>query len=220
MKKTSIVEKHFDVVASNYDHGKKKYDLYYSTLKKLLKSFIPINSVVCEVGCGTGELLVAVKPKKGFGMDISSKMIEIAKVKYSKSRNIKFSTNFPNGKYKYIFMCDVIEHLENPDKTFREIVKLMNKDSIFINTMANPLWEPLLMIWEKLGLKMKEGKHYRMPFPEIEKLLKKSGMKIYKHDFKLLIPVNIPVLTQFLNKHLERPLKRLAFIEYFVAKKI
>lgn len=220
MKKTTVVEKHFDVVAADYDKGKRKYNLYYSTLKKILKSQIPQGSVVCEIGCGTGDLLVSVKPKKGYGMDISSQMISIARDKYAKSKNLSFSTKYPKGKFNYVFMCDVIEHLEKPNSTFRKISLLMGKDSLFINTMANPIWEPLLMVWEKLGLKMPEGKHYRMGFDQIVTLLKKNNLKVIRHDFKLLVPINIPFFTLFANKYLEPFLKRLAFVEYFIAVKV
>lgn len=216
MKKT-IVEKHFDGVAKTYDLGKSKYSLYYSTLKELLKSLIPTESSVFEFGCGTGELLASTNPKKGYGMDISSVMIKIAKLKYKDNSNLDFSTEWPDGKYEYIFMTDVIEHLEKPTKEFKQIVKLMAKETVFINTMANPIWEPLLLLWEKMGLKMQEGPHKRISYEEIEMLCEKVGMKIIKHDYKLLIPVSIPILTNLINKHLERPFKKLAFIEYLVA---
>jgi ubiquinone/menaquinone biosynthesis C-methylase UbiE len=74
MKKT-VVEKHFDKVAGNYDLGKRKYSYYYSNLKKLLGFLIPQNSRVYEIGCGTGDLLVSLKPKVGYGMDVSGQMI-------------------------------------------------------------------------------------------------------------------------------------------------
>jgi hypothetical protein len=65
---------------------------------------------------------------------------------------------------------------------------------------------------------MPEGPHKRVVFEDLKPLIKKSGMKIVKHDYKLLIPVQIPFLTSFANKYLEKHLKKLSFVEYFVAK--
>jgi ubiquinone/menaquinone biosynthesis C-methylase UbiE len=214
----SPVEKHFDMVAKNYDYGKSRYSYYYGSLKKLLGSIIPKGKKVFEVGCGTGELLVSLKPKQGFGMDISIEMVNIAKAKHSKETEIHFSTKWPEGKFDNIFMCDVIEHLEDPKETFKKIQKIMDKKTIFVCTMANPIWEPVLMIAEKIGLKMKEGPHRRAKIKEYGLWIKESGMKIIDHDYKLLMPVKIPLVTKFINRYIERYLKRFAFIEYFVAK--
>lgn len=210
------VESHFDNLAKDYDYYKKRNAFYYENIKLLLSSLIPKNKKVLEVGCGTGDLLANLKPKKGFGMDLSSRMIKIASQKH---KGIRFSTNYPKEKYEYIFMTDVIEHVENPGEVLKKISDLMGEDGVFINTMANPIWEPLLMFWEKMGWKMPEGPHKRLSFKEINYLINKSGMKVVKHDYKLLIPVKIPIITEFANKYLEKIFKKLAFIEYFVVIK-
>jgi hypothetical protein len=190
MKKT-LVEKHFDKVAKDYDSGKRKYSYYYESLKRLLGSLIP----------------------KG------DQMIAISKTKYRNAKNLEFSTVWPTDYFDYIFMSDVVEHLEDPLEIFKKISKLINERSKFIVTMANPTWEPLLMVWEKLGLKMLEGPHKRVAFEDLEFMIQESGMRISKHDYRLLVPVEVPFVTNFANKHLEKPFKRLAFIEYLVVVK-
>jgi ubiquinone/menaquinone biosynthesis C-methylase UbiE len=218
MRKT-IVEEHFDKVAKNYDYYKNKNSFYYQNLKKLLGKLIQKNKKVFEIGCGTGDLLNYLRPKYGYGYDISSEMISISKSKFLISKNLTFSTEWPRENFDYIFMSDVIEHLENPTEVFQKISKLMTKNTVFINTMANPIWEPFLMFAEKLGLKMPEGPHNRAGIKECRLWIEESGMKIVKHDYKLLIPVNIPIVTKLANKYLEKYFKRLAFIEYFVIQK-
>lgn len=213
----SPVEKHFDKIAGSYDVYKKRHKFYYDNLKDLLSSVIPVNSEVFEVGCGTGDLIVYLKPRYGVGFDVSKKMIEKAKKKHGE---IHFSTHWPKRSFEYIFMSDVVEHLENPESTFRNIQKLMAKNSIFICTMANPLWEPVLMIAEELKLKMPEGVHKRIKYEQLKKNLERAGLKIKTHNYKLLMPIEIPIITVLINKYLERPLRKLAFIEYFTATRL
>ena len=122
-------------------------------------------------------------------------------------------------KFDYIFMSDVIEHLEKPEAVFGKISRLMHKDSIFVNTMANPGWEPILMVWEKLGWKMPEGPHNRTKYQELRIIMKEAGLKVTKHNYTMLIPIYIPFVSAFMNKYLEKPFKRLAFIEYITAIK-
>lgn len=214
------VKDHFDKIAADYDYYKSRNSYYYKNLKKLLGNLIPRNRKVLEIGCGTGDLLVSLKPTSGYGQDISEEMVKIADIKHSKETRIRFSTKWPKEKFDYIFMSDVIEHLERPKEVLEKISKLMNKNTIFVNTMANPVWEPILMVAEKLGLKMPEGPHRRITNHELEIMLKKTGLKIVKHDYELLIPVNIPLLSKFANTYLEKYFKKLAFVEYFTAVKI
>lgn len=218
MKKTAV-EKHFDTIAAKYDFYTKKRELHYTTLKKLLQSLIPEGKSVLEIGCGTGDLLAVLKPKVGVGYDISGEMLRIAKSKYAKKKNLRFTTVWPKGRFDYIFMSDVVEHLENPKRVFMNISKLMNKNSKFINTMMNPLWEPIERVYTWLGMKMPEGPHSRIRYRHIKLFVETAGMKIIKHDYTLLMPINIPFITNFLNKHLEKHLRRFAFIEYFVANR-
>src|SRR5687767_9534749 len=105
MTKT-VVEKHFDKIAGDYDFYKKNSSFYYDNLKKLLSSLIPKSKKVFEVGCGTGDLLDYLKPKFGYGFDISSEMIQRANSKYSLNKNLKFSTLWPSGSFDFIFMSD------------------------------------------------------------------------------------------------------------------
>lgn len=217
----SKVKKHFDKVSKKYDFYKKKNKFYYSNLKIILSRLIPVSSEVLEIGCGTGDLLYNLKPKIGYGMDISDGMIKIAREKYKKSKNLQFSTKYPeNKKFDYIFMSDVIEHLEDPKNVFNKLSKLLKKDGIFINTMANPIWEPVLMIGEKMGLKMPEGPHNRISDKDIKKIVNKSEMKVVKQFNKLLIPIYIPIVSNLFNNYLEKYLKKYAFIQILVAKKV
>lgn len=213
------VEKHFDRIAKDYDSYTKKRDLHYMTLKKLLRNIIPPGKKVFEVGCGTGDILAYLKPIEGYGIDISSEMIKIANIKYSKKTHIKFSTKWPYKRYDYIFMSDVIEHLERPLATFQKISKLMGPKTTFINTMMNPVWEPVEAFYNWMGWKMPEGPHYRIKYQELRKIVERAGLKIIKHDYKLLMPIKIPFITNFANRYLEKPLRKFAFIEYVVAMK-
>ena len=91
----SQVSDHFNDIAEEYDYFKKRNKFYYDNLKSLLKKIIPTNKIVLEIGCGTGDLLAYLKPKKGYGYDISGEMIKIAKSKYGSKKNLRFSTNLP-----------------------------------------------------------------------------------------------------------------------------
>ena len=217
------IQKHFDHVAKDYDNYKTKNKFYYDNLKELLVTLIPPHETILEIGCGTGDLLANLNPRKGFGIDISSQMIKFARSKHKSNKNLSFSTQsiikFKNKKIDNIFMSDVIEHLENPQQIFNQISQVMDKNTVFINTMANPKWESVLMLAEKMGKKMPEGDHDRIDFQKIQTIIKNSNLQIVDHKLTLLLPIKIPYITTFVNRFLEPYLKPFCFIEYFVVKK-
>ena len=77
------VKSHFDELANIYDDLKERNSYYYKSLKKVISELsdrYSFNSVL-DIGCGTGELLISLHPKKGLSIDISPAMIHAAKKK-------------------------------------------------------------------------------------------------------------------------------------------
>ena len=214
---------HFEKIAPIYDSYKKKNRYYYRSLKNLIRKLIPPGKSVLEAGCGTGEMLAEARPSKGVGIDISPKMIEIARKKYP-GKKLKFQTadigSFSIKKhFDYIVMVDVIEHLSDVDASLKSIAGLMDSGTVFINIMINPKWERIFLLAEKLGLKMPEGPHKRSSFAEIEAILKREGLSVYEHGFTTLMPIYIPALTGLINSYFEPIFRNYSCIEYFCARK-
>ncbi len=61
----------------------------------------------------------------------------------------------------------------------------MNKNTKLILYMANPTWEPLLLLLEKLKLKMPEGQHQRISEQEILVLFKKNHLQVLRKQVYL-----------------------------------
>jgi len=217
------VQSHFDNIATRYDFFKSKNCYYYSQIKSIYKHYIPANSAVLEIGCGTGDILAELNPRYGAGLDISPEMIEIAKKKHPQ-HNFHF-ISAPLAKYQtsqkfdYVFMSDVIEHLENPRETLEELKRFSNSQTIFINNMANPIWEPILLILEYLKMKMPEGPHHRI-FPcQFIGIMKNLGWKKIKEEYRCLIPSKLPG-SNFVNKYFYKIpiIKRLGLIHVSIFK--
>ena len=56
--------------------------LSMKTDASLVRMTAPFEGRVLEVGCGIGDLLAAVKPSRGVGVDISPEMVKLASNKY------------------------------------------------------------------------------------------------------------------------------------------
>src|SRR5208283_4629144 len=74
--------RYYDSLAPRRDDFRRRNRYYYSLLEKQYRYFIPEGKRILEIGCGTGDLLAALKPSRGMGVDISPKMIESSKRKF------------------------------------------------------------------------------------------------------------------------------------------
>ena len=214
------VEKHFDIIAKDYDYFKKKNWYYYKNLKTLYGQLIPTGKSILEIGCGTGDLISEMNANVAFGIDISPEMIRLAQQKHPKI-NFQATTieNFQaSHKFDYIFLADVIEHLEDISSTTKALENICSESTKIIFTYANPLWEPILMLLEKFSLKMPEGPHYRIPFYKYKKILAINNLVTIKRGWKLLIPANISIISSVINSSFHHVpfLKRFGMLEYII----
>lgn len=220
--KKEVIREHFNKIADDYDRWKKKNRYYYSELKKFYASVIPENKDALEVGCGTGEILNCIRPRRGVGIDISEKMAAIAKGKYPHlSFVISQVENTPfEEKFDCIIMADVIDHLPDIWDAFTGLRKVLKEDTKIVITTINPAWGPILSLGEKLKLKMSEGPHNFISSIDLANLLELLDFKIEETGFKLLLPVRIPLISDVINRIIpEVPLLRnLCLLQYLIIK--
>ncbi len=219
----SDVKEHFDKIAAGYDSWKVRNYYYYRNLKKLFAEFIEPGKTVLDFGCGTGDVLADLKPQWGSGYDLSTEMVKLAQAKHSNKPNLYFTDVLQhpiirNRVYDFIICADVIEHLENVREAVHDIQSLSSDGTKVIITMANPLWEPILFILEKLKMKMPEGPHQRVKIPELKEILRDEKFVIKQEGYRLLIPTKWFPGADFLNhKFSYWPLvKKLGLIWYII----
>ncbi|HLF80939.1 MAG TPA: class I SAM-dependent methyltransferase, partial [Anaerolineales bacterium] len=73
---------HWDGVARRMDHWRGWGGPYQRRLAEVYRFAVPPGLKVLELGCGTGELLAALKPALGIGADLSLEVLRRAKVRH------------------------------------------------------------------------------------------------------------------------------------------
>src|SRR6266851_7973248 len=76
------IRDHYDRLAASRDmwYGRSHY--YHEHLERIARSVVPSVSSVLELASGTGNLLAAVEPARGVGLDISPESVRIAQRKH------------------------------------------------------------------------------------------------------------------------------------------
>lgn len=195
---------YFEGVAKKSDKLKRKNRFYYRTLERLFSRIIPPGSTVLEVGCGTGDLLHAVKPSNGFGVDFSENMVDIARSKYPQyaftvANAKRFSLEEP---VDYIIISDLLSTLWDIQATFKNIRKIAGPQTKIIISSHSYIWEPVLRLAEIMGLKPKRPKASWLTVGDIENLLKLEDFEMVKAEKKILFPKYIPIINTVINDFL------------------
>src|SRR2546421_12279908 len=71
------VREHYDRLAAARDTWYRRGRFYHDHLEATLQALIPAGSSVLELGCGTGNLLAALRPSRGLGLDLSPEIVKI-----------------------------------------------------------------------------------------------------------------------------------------------
>jgi len=138
MSNKNNVESFYDNFVAELINDFKAFNKRQDFVKKLIKRFIPKNSVVLEIGCGAGIVTRTIlrNASKVIAVDISTNNIEIAR-SYNRKSNIDYyiwdvlSDEIPFGeelRFDAIVFADVIEHIpsDKVGELFRKLEKRLN----------------------------------------------------------------------------------------------
>ena len=129
---------------------------------------------VLDIGCATGKFLNLVNAKKRIGIDISRKILRIAKKKHKEISFVVASAEFLPFKsdiFDLVTCFDVLEHVLNKKRVLSEIYRVAKKDCEVFITTPNSNYTPILKILEKMKMKFPEGPSNYVRLEEIENLL-------------------------------------------------
>jgi SAM-dependent methyltransferase len=212
----------FEAIAPERDKWKKKNSYYWKDLEYLCAFLVPESAVVLEIGCGTGDLLANIKAKRKVGIDFSVQMVEIARRKYPgiefhvmEAERLEFQETFD-----YIILSNLIGYLEDIQKVFVELNKVCHQHTKIIVTYYNFLWEPILDLAERFGLRMKQPLQNWLSRQDIVNLLYLGGFDAFKVGERLLLPLYVPLLSAVINKYVGKLpfFRKLCITDYAIAK--
>ncbi len=201
MNGKETLSSYFDELAHDRDKWKKRNRFYHKILEKHFSFIIPEGSSVLELGCGTGDLLNAVKPSYGVGIDFSEKMLDIARGKYPKLEFIHSDANdfSYNGKFDYVIISDLLSSLWDIQTVFKNLKKVVSHETKIIISTYNFFWEPVMRLGESLRIKAKQPLQNWLSVRDIQNLLELENFEIIKVDRKILVPKYIPIIHTIFN---------------------
>jgi len=180
---------------------RKRNSYYYKWLDKIYKFAVRPNSRVLHVGCDCGDLLAAVKPSYGVGIDADPNAVELAKKRFP---HLNFYVSDPHElnlceKFDYVLICNSLGQWHDIQKVLENIRPLTDDGTRIVITYYNYLWEAILCLGSRLKIRRPHPYQNWLPSKDIENLLRLSDFEPVRSDSYLLLPKYIPLLSSLCN---------------------
>jgi ubiquinone/menaquinone biosynthesis C-methylase UbiE len=181
---------------------------YRADDRKFMQFLIPPGKRVLELGCGRGDLLAALKPSWGVGIDFGAETIAAAAARYPDLHFVLGDVEDPETMraieepFDYIVIADTIGMFEDIDATLRLVHHLCEPSTRIIIAYYSHLWEPILKLAELLHLRSKQPRINYIATADFLNLMDLADFEMIRHEQRQLLPVRWLGLGTFINRYI------------------
>jgi len=191
-----------------------------------MRFLIPENARVLELGCGDGQLLAALKPTRGVGVDLSAQMVNVAQAAHPELEFIQGNVEDPDflaalpGPFDYIVISDTVGLIEDVEALFEALHRLTTPETRLILAYYSHLWEPVLRLAEALGLKMPQVDQNWLSTADMTNLLALADYDVVREEWRQLLPRRLLGVGVFINRFIATlpGVRMLCLRNYLVAR--
>lgn len=213
---------HWNEVARKLETWTSWGSYYHRRLTQVYQSLVAPGQSVLELGCARGDLLAALKPAMGVGVDFSEEMIDAARRRHPHLRFVQADAHALNLREKFdvIILSDLVNDLWDVQTVFKNISELTTPRSRIIINSYSRLWEPILSVVQRLGLAKPTLYQNWLTVEDIAGLLNLADCEVIKLSQEILLPLPIVLLAHLCNRFLVKlwPFKYLALTNFIVAR--
>lgn len=196
---------HWNMVAKK-DKWKGCSGYYHKRLQKVFQFIVPPGQRVIEIGCGRGDLLAALKPSYGVGVDFSAEMIRHAKDRY---HNLNFFETDAHEldlktRFDFVILSDLVNDLWDVQSVLQQITAFTTPRSRIIINSYSRLWE--LPLWIIQKLRMVEPTLFQnwLTVDDIAGLLSLADFEVVRHWEEIIWPLQTPIIAPMLNRFIAK----------------
>jgi SAM-dependent methyltransferase len=202
------IQRRSDAAAPERAKWRRRAAFFHSEDLHFLKFLIPAGARVLELGCNTGELLAALKPSFGVGVDLSGASIEQARQSHPELTFRVGDIEAPDfvkslpGPFDYILIVDTLGSLDDCQLMFENLHSLCTRETRLIVSYFSHLWYPLLKLAEAIGLKMPQPPQNVLAPADVRALAVLADFEAVKSERRLLSPLRLFGLGRLFNRFL------------------
>jgi SAM-dependent methyltransferase len=191
----------FDRFAKDEPRWRRRNRTYYRLLEQIHRFQIPPDARVLEIGSGSGDLLAALRPAHGIGVDVSPGMVELARTRHPDVRfEVAAGEELDLGEtFDYIVLSDLMPFVHDLLALFERLREHSHERTRVVIHSYSRVWRPAVRLAEWLRLKPRKPMRNWVSPQDVRNLLELSGFEVVTRSSRILLPKYVPLLTWFLN---------------------
>jgi SAM-dependent methyltransferase len=210
----------YQVSTESKEPGVKKY--YLRRLETIYKHNISPGLNVLELGCGRGDLLANLQPKKGVGVDFSEKMVEQAKLRHPELAIVNSDVHFLKleEKFDVIILSDLIAELWDVQQVLLNIQKFCKPETRIILNTYSRLWEFPLWLFRRIKGGRNIPTRNWFAVNDVKNILQLAGFEPIRVWQEIMWPIWTPLIDFVFNVGLARiwPFTLLCLTNFVIAR--
>lgn len=213
---------HWDSVAVRSGTEATWGEYYHRIVEKIYQGLVLPGQKVIEIGCSQGDLLAALKPSLGVGIDHSGEMIQRASRAHPELIFVQADVHdlCLRERFDVIVLSDLVNDLWDVQRAFEELAAISDPHTRIIINSYSRLWELPLDLTERLNLAMPMLNQSWLTVDDVSNLLTLTDSRVVRSWSEIVCPLDIPVLARFLNRFVAKiwPFRHLCLTNFIVAR--
>ncbi len=215
--------RHWDEIARSSRAGATWSAYYHRRIRDLYRFRVPAGQRVLELGCGQGDLLAALDPAYGVGLDFSQEMLARARARHPELNFVHADAHEwdANETFDVVILSDLLNDAWDVQAILERVTSACTPRTRLIVNSYSRVWEPFLSVASALGFARPTLRQNWLSSSDLRGLLALADFEVVQSSGEMLWPVGTPVIAGVFNEVLVRlPFMRaLSLTTFFVARK-
>jgi hypothetical protein len=213
---------HWDALALARDPRKGLGGCYRRRLAEVYRYLVTPGMKVLELGCAQGDLLAALRPSLGVGIDFSAEMLRRARGRYPQLHFIQADAHDSvlDQTFDVIILSDLINDLWSVQTVFDQVRRLSHPRTRVLLNFYSRMWELPLRVAERMELAKPTLQQNWLDVNDVANLLYISGFETMRSWNEVLWPMPTPLVEPLFNRFVVKifPFRLLGLTNFVVAR--
>jgi SAM-dependent methyltransferase len=198
---------------------------YHRRVAHVYRFLIRPGLKVLEIGCGEGDLLAALQPGEGVGVDFSGAMIDAARRRHPQLQFVladAHDLSQLDTKFDAIILSDLVNDAWDVQALLSGLQRLCHGNTRIVLNFYSRLWELPLAAATSAGLARPVLKQNWLTVDDVVNLLHLSDFRPVRAWQEVLCPLPLPLLAPLCNRVLVRlpGIRHLALANFILARPV